>query len=326
MAEVVSIRLNNGAKMPMIGFGLAADNIMMAQGSAPVDHIKASVLKAIEAGYRAFDTANAYFTEGILGESLEEAFEMGLVSREEVFISSKLWCTHCYPEDVIPALRKSLKALKLDYLDLYLIHWPLALKKGALFPHVTPDDVIAIDIHGVWRAMEHCVKLGLTRAIGVCNFSCKKIKDILAFAKFPPAVNQVEMHPVWQQEKMREYCKSVNIHVSAWSPLGGPGNSWGSSNTLDNPQIKEIATKHGKSPAQVALRWGIENGASVITRSFNPVRISHNFQVFDWKLDEQDHKRISSLTQHQTDLVRILYVNPINGPFKTVEEFWDGEY
>ncbi|GLJ35305.1 hypothetical protein SUGI_0710220 [Cryptomeria japonica] len=348
MTEVVTVTLNSGAKMPVVGFGLAEVNIMIGQGSAAVDHIKASVLSAIQqarlrclllmnhvfghnwhtcanVGYRTFDTASIYLTERALGESLKEAFERGLVSRQEVFVSSKLWGTDCYPQDVIPSLRKSLEALKLEYLDLYLIHWPLALRKGALYPHVTADDVVAMDIQGVWQAMESCIELGLARAIGVSNFSSKKINDVLAFAKIPPAVNQVEMHPVWQQKKLREYCKSMNIHVSAWSPLGGPGNSWGANNTLDNPVIKEIATKHSKTPAQVALRWGIEKGVTVITRSFKPVRISQNFQVFDWKLDEEDHEKIGSITQEPTNFVRNILVNPVNGPFKTAEELWDDE-
>ncbi|GLJ35303.1 hypothetical protein SUGI_0710200 [Cryptomeria japonica] len=325
MAEVVTVTLNSGAKMPVIGFGLAADDIIKAKGSAPVDHIKASVLTAIQVGYRAFDTARIYLTEGVLGESLKEAFEKGLVSRQEVFVTSKLWVTDCYSQDVIPALRKSLEILHLDYLDLFLIHWPLALKKTTTFPILRPDDVVAIDIQGVWRAMESCVELGLAKAIGVSNFSCKKISDILAFAKIPPAVNQVEMHPVWQQKKLREYCESMNIHVSAWSPLGGPGNSWGSNYALENPMIKEISTKHDKSSAQVALRWGIENGVSVITKSFNPIRISHNFEVFDWKLDEEDHKKISSIKQRPPGLIRNFFVDPINGPFKTAQELWDDD-
>ncbi|KAH9289797.1 hypothetical protein KI387_033914, partial [Taxus chinensis] len=250
MAEIVTVKLNNGAKMPVVGFGLAADETMIANGAAPVDHFKASVLEAIKVGYRAFDTASFYFTEGVLGDSLKEAFELGLVSRHEVFVTSKLWCTECYPEDVIPALKKSLEALKLEYLDLYLIHLAVALKKGVTYASITPDDTVAMDIQGVWKAMEECVELGLTRAIGVSNFSCKKIEDLLAFSKIPPAVNQVEMHPVWQKKKLREYCNSVNVHVSAWSPLGGPGSSWGSTHTLDNPIINDIATKHAKTPAQ----------------------------------------------------------------------------
>ncbi|GLJ35299.1 hypothetical protein SUGI_0710150 [Cryptomeria japonica] len=289
MAEVVTVLLSNGVRMPVIGFGLAAEDVMISKGSAPVDHIKASVLTAIQVGYRTFDTASAYFTEGILGESLKDAFEKGMVSREDVFVTSKLFPGDSYPQDVIPALRKSLEKLKLEYLDLYLIHIPAALRKGVVYPHITPDDVVAMDLQGVWRAMEQCVELGLTKAIGVSNFSSKKISDLLAFSRIPPAVNQVQMHPNWQQKKLREYCKSVNIHVSAFSPLGGPGNSWGSNNVLDNPVIKEIANKHFKTPAQVVLRWGIENGTTTN-------------RVF-----------------------REFFVNPINGPFKTAEELLDGE-
>ncbi|KAH9302664.1 hypothetical protein KI387_014247, partial [Taxus chinensis] len=162
----------------------------------------------------AFDTASVYYTEGLSGESLKEAFEKGLVSRNEVFVTSKLWCGDCYPQDVIPALKKSLQALKLEYLDLYLIHWPVAVKKGVTFTNLTPHDVVAMDTQ-----------------------------------------EQVEMHPVWQQEKLRGYCNSVNVHVSTWAPLGGPGNSWGTGHTLDNPLIKDIATKHDKTPAQVLLNY-----------------------------------------------------------------------
>ncbi|KAH9289800.1 hypothetical protein KI387_033917, partial [Taxus chinensis] len=300
MAEVVTVNLSNGAKMPVVGFGSA----FRAKDSASVENFKASVLEAIQVGYRTFDTASVYFTEGLLGESLKEAFEKGLVSRHEVFVTSKLWCGDCYPQDVIPALKKSLQALKLEYLDLYLIHWPVAVKKGVTFINLTPDDAAAMDIQGVWREMEECVELGLTRAIGVSNFSSKKIEDLLTYSKIPPAVNQVEMHPLWQQEKLRGYCNSVNVHVSAWAPLGGPGNSWGTGHTLDNPLIKDIATKHDKTSAQVALRWGIEKGVSVITRSFNSARILHNFQIFDWKLDEEDHQKIGSITQQLTEIAK----------------------
>ncbi|GLJ35300.1 hypothetical protein SUGI_0710170 [Cryptomeria japonica] len=190
MAEVVTVLLNNGARMPVIGLGLAAEDIMTSKGSAPVDHIKSSILAAIQVGYRTFDTAAAYFTEGILGESLKDSIEKGMVSREDVFVTSKLYVGDSYPQDVIPALRKSLEALKLEYLDLYLIHFPVALRKGVAYPHITPDDVVALDIQGVWRAMEECVELGLTKAIGVSNFSSKKISDLLAFSKISPAVNQ----------------------------------------------------------------------------------------------------------------------------------------
>uniref|UniRef100_A0A0C9RR82 TSA: Wollemia nobilis Ref_Wollemi_Transcript_20563_1431 transcribed RNA sequence n=1 Tax=Wollemia nobilis TaxID=56998 RepID=A0A0C9RR82_9CONI len=309
--------------MPVLGLGLASPDTMVCKGSAPQDHIKAAVFTAIQIGYRAFDTASSYFTESVLGESLKEAFEKGVVARHEVFVTSKLWPTHCYPEDVVPALRKSLETVKLEYLDLYLIHLPIAFKKGTLFPNITSDDVVAMDIRGVWRAMEECVELGLTRAIGVSNFSANKIQDMLAFAKIPPAVNQVEMHPVCQQKKLREYCKSVNVHVSAWSPLGGPGTPWASlTSVLDNPIINQIANKHAKTAAQVALRWGIEQGVSIMCRSYNPARLLQNSQIFDWRLDEEDHEKMSSIPEGRSDVLKTLYVNPVSGYYKTVQELW----
>ncbi|MCO5602040.1 hypothetical protein L7F22_056167 [Adiantum nelumboides] len=223
-------------------------------------------------GYRHFDTAKVYNSEGFLGEALKDAMDAGLVKREDLFVTSKLWCTDAYPEGVLPALRNSLSALQLEYLDLYLIHWPVRFKEGAAFDlylihwpvrfkegaafDPKPDELMTLDLQGTWRALEACVRQGLVRAIGVSNFSSKKIMEMLKFAEIPPAVNQVEMHPKWQQRSLRETCKNANVHVSAWSPLGAPLMHWGTPEILNDPIIKDIALKHSKTPAQVLLRWG----------------------------------------------------------------------
>ncbi|XP_057857365.2 deoxymugineic acid synthase 1-like [Cryptomeria japonica] len=136
------------------------------------------------------------------------------------------------------------------YLDLYLLHWPVRLRKGHTLPP-KEEDFLPLDIKSTWQGMEKCFELGLTKAIGVSNFSCKKIEDLLKYAKIPPAANQVEMHPMWQQKKLREYCSKMKIEVCAWSPLGAPKTPWGSNTVMDNPVIKEIAQKHGMSIAQV---------------------------------------------------------------------------
>uniref|UniRef100_A0A0C9S6F3 TSA: Wollemia nobilis Ref_Wollemi_Transcript_11133_975 transcribed RNA sequence n=1 Tax=Wollemia nobilis TaxID=56998 RepID=A0A0C9S6F3_9CONI len=202
--------LNSGTTIPLVGLGTAAD-------VQNYEDIKAAVATALEVGYRHFDTASLYGSENGLGDALKEAFEKGVVTRENVFVTSKLWSEDL--DDPVSALKISLKNLQLDYLDLYLIHWPFNLRKGASLPIPKEEDFLPLDMKSTWRGMEQCVELGLTKAIGVSNFSSKKIEDLVSHAKIPPAVNQVEMHPMWQQRKLRDYCSKFNIHVSAWSPL-----------------------------------------------------------------------------------------------------------
>ncbi|KAI5070047.1 hypothetical protein GOP47_0014390 [Adiantum capillus-veneris] len=310
--------LNTGASMPLVGLGTGSD------GALPLDRRKAAISAAVEVGYRHFDTAKIYNSEGFLGEALKEAMEAGLVKREDFFVTSKLWCSDAYPDGVLPALLNSLSALQLDYLDLYLIHWPIRLKEGAI-QNPKPDELIALDLQGTWRALEACVKQGLVRAIGVSNFSSKKIMELLDFAEIPPAVNQVEMHPKWQQRLLRETCKKANVHVSAWSPLGAPLMYWGSPEILNNPIIKDIASNHGKAPAQVVLRWGLDNGASVIPKSFNKKRMVENLDVFGWHLTDEDHQHISGIEQKK-NIDGSFICSPVSGPYKSLEDLWDGEF
>ncbi|KAI5060623.1 hypothetical protein GOP47_0025043 [Adiantum capillus-veneris] len=249
--------------------------------------------------------------------------QAGVVKREDLFVTSKIWCCDCFPEGVLPALKNSLSELQLDYLDLYLIHWPIRFKESVKYvPKL--EDILPFDLKGTWQALEACVKQGLTKAIGVSNFSSKKITNLLEFAEIPPAVNQVEMHPMWQQKQLRETCKRANIHVSAWSPLGAPRQMWGSPAVLDEPILQEIAAKLGKTPAQVALRWGLDNGVSVIAKSFNKARMTENFQVFGWHLSDEDHGAISKIKQHK-NFDGSLFLHPEFGSYKSVQELWDGE-
>ncbi|MCO5600536.1 hypothetical protein L7F22_054649 [Adiantum nelumboides] len=317
MAECAAI-LNTGASIPLIGFGTAS-------GEPNITHAekKAAILAAFEVGYRHFDTASVYGSEASLGEMLNEAMQAGSVKREDLFITSKVWCSDCYPEGVLPALKKSLSMLQLDYLDLYLMHWPLRFKEGVGFIP-KPEEFLQLDLKGTWRALEACVKQGLTKAIGVSNFSSKKVRDLLEFAEIPPAVNQVEMHPAWQQKQLRDTCKGANIHVSAWSPLGAPSQLWGSPAILDEPILKEIATKHGKTPAQVALRWGLDNGVSVLPKSFNKTRMTENYQVLDLHLTDEDHGAISKIKQKKI-VDGSFYCHPEFGDYRSVEDLWDGE-
>ncbi|CAN1151320.1 Non-functional NADPH-dependent codeinone reductase 2 [Linum perenne] len=224
--------------MPLLGMGTATSPL-------------SAVVHAIELGYRHFDTATLYQTEEPLGEAIAEAIELGLIkSRDELFVTSKLWCSDAHPDLVLLALQKSLHHLQLEYLDLYLIHWPVSSRPGTYEFPIKKEDFMAMDFEGVWGAMEECQKMGLTKNIGVSNFTCKKLTDLLAIAKIPPAVNQVEINPLWQQKKLRDYCKSNGIVLSAYAPLGAKGTIWGSNRVLENEVLGEIAKAKGKTVAQ----------------------------------------------------------------------------
>ncbi|KAL9393767.1 hypothetical protein Peur_013052 [Populus x canadensis] len=305
--------------IPLLGYGTAEYPF-----GASIETMKESILHAIELGYRHFDSASLYQSEVPLGEAISDALRLGLIkSRDELFITSKLWCSDGHKDLVLPALQKTLENLQLEYLDLYLIHWPVSSKPGEYVFVVKEKDLLPMDFQSVWEAMEECQKLGLAKSIGVSNFSCKKLENLLATAKIPPAVNQVEISPLWQQKKIREFCEEKGIHVTAYSPLGAKGTLWGTNNVMECQVLKEIAAARGKSIAQICLRWVHEQGASVLVKSFNKERIKQNLDIFDWKLSQEDLKRMSQIPQ-QRACVAAGFVSD-KGPYKSVEEFWDGE-
>ncbi|KAJ9135656.1 hypothetical protein P3X46_032810 [Hevea brasiliensis] len=280
--------------MPVIGMGTSV------YPPADKETTKAAIIEAIKAGYRHFDTALAYGSEQPLGEAIAEALSLGLIkSRDELFITSKLWSSFADKDMVVPALRMSLRNLQLDYLDLYLIHWPLKLSQNVRSMPTTKENIFPLDIKSVWEGMEECKTLGLTKAIGVSNFSCKKLKELLSTAKIPPAVNQVEMNPLWQQKQLRDFCKAKGIHITAYSPLGANGTKWGDNRIIECDVLEEIAKAKGKTTAQVSLRWVHEQGVSLVTKSFNKERMKENLQIFDWTLTEEESNKISNLPQRK---------------------------
>eukprot|EP01105_Mastigella_eilhardi_P019607 TRINITY_DN462_c1_g3_i2.p2 TRINITY_DN462_c1_g3~~TRINITY_DN462_c1_g3_i2.p2 ORF type:complete len:313 (-),score=113.99 TRINITY_DN462_c1_g3_i2:30-968(-) len=306
--------LLSGDKMPLVGLGTwktAEPNVV---GTA----VKTALT---ECGYKHVDCAHIYGNEEEVGAAFKGAFAEG-VKREDIFITSKLWISEKHPEDVRPALLLTLKHLGLAYLDLYLIHWPVCLTKDAEFPPKPQHFCEGVPTIDTWREMEKLVDEGLVRNIGVSNFTTVQLERLWREARIKPAVNQVEMHPLLQQAKLREYCRIRGIHVTAFSPLGSndsPMRGQQFPNLLENPTILAVASKHGRTAAQVILRWGVQHGVTVIPKSVRKQRITENKQITDFTLDADDMAAIAAEDKHARTCGAFFF----NG--KTSEEFWDNE-
>ncbi|KAI5343018.1 PREDICTED: NADP-dependent [Prunus dulcis] len=297
----MAITLNNGFKMPAVGLG-----VWRMEGK----EIRDLIINAINIGYRHFDCAADYKNEAEVGEALAEAFSTGLVKREDLFITTKLWNSdHGH---VVEACKDSLKKLRLDYLDLYLVHFPVATKHtgvGATASALDEDGVLEIDttisLETTWHAMEELVSMGLVRSIGISNYDIFLTRDCLAYSKVKPAVNQIETHPYFQRDSLVKFCQKHGICVTAHTPLGGAAaNSelFGSVSCLDDPVLKNLAEKYKKTVAQVVLCWGIQRNTVVIPKTSKLERLNENFQVFDFELTKEEMDLIKKVDRkHRTN-------------------------
>lgn len=303
----LSIPVQNHKSMPAVGLGLWKVEQSDAAGV---------VVQAAEIGYRHFDCASDYGNEHSVGEGLAQIISKRICGRDELWVTSKLWNTNHRPEHVMPACKRSLSDLKQDYLDLYLIHFPITLKHvpmdvrypagwffdpSAATPRMVPD---AVPIRETWQAMEELVDAGLVRTIGISNFGISLIRDLLSQCRIRPSVLQVESHPYLVQSKLLRYCQQEAIAYTAFSPLGAPsyipiGMATESESVLRHSVVQQIACNHQRTPAQVVLRWGVQRGTAVIPKSSRTERLKENLDLATFSLSDDEVNRISALDRNQ---------------------------
>ncbi|KAG8185881.1 hypothetical protein JTE90_028885 [Oedothorax gibbosus] len=298
--------LSDGHRLPLVGLGTWQIDDQ--------ESVERALELAIDAGYRHFDTAFAYENEQFIGSALKRIFQSGRIKREDIFITTKLPMNGMRPENVEFFFKLSLEALQLEYVDLYLLHFPVPTKRTEDIHEILPleNGELAVDtdvnLLETWKAMEKLVEGKLVKSIGISNFNSEQIRRIYNAATIKPTALQVECHPFLQQIELLEFAKSLKIAFIAYSPLGTPGmpnfikKKYGVDVTpdslLEDERIKKIAVKHNKTAGQILLRFQVQQGIAIIPKSSNPTRIKENIQIFDFELDEEDLKTIKSMNKN----------------------------
>lgn len=261
-----TVKLNNGVEMPVIGYGVFQIE--------DANECERCVLDALDAGYRLIDTAQAYYNEEAVGRVLKKTS----VPREEIFLTTKVWVTEFGYEKAKASVLESMRKLQVEYLDLVLIHQCLS------------------DYYGAYHALEDLYAEGKIRAIGVSNFSAERMADIATFNKVVPAVNQVETHLFWQQHELHKWMEKYNVQHEAWGPLAQHRIK----EIIENPIVKEIAEKYGKTPTQIALRYTVQRGIVVIPKTTSKARMKENLDLFDFSLTEEDVEKLKALDEDKS--------------------------
>lgn len=309
--DVPYVTHNDGTKMPVLGLGtytsLGGD-------------CERAVIDAIDAGYRHIDTAYFYENEEDVGNAIRAKISEGVIKREDIFVVTKLWCHFHEPERVEYACRKSLSNFGLDYVDLYLMHWPYSyIYRGddVMMPTNAKGEVELSDVDylDTWKAMEKLVELGLTKSIGVSNFNSQQLSRLLANCKIKPIHNQIECHPGLNQKKLIEVCKNHDIVVTGYCPLGRPEPAKQLPKFIFDDKVKAIGAKYNKTPAQVVLRYLIELGVAPIPKSVNKKRIEENIKIFDFELSADDRKVLDSYHTGERLIPMVHAKKSINYPF-----------
>ena len=309
--------LNTGDQVPAIGLGT-----WQLDGDSAYYCVKL----AVEVGYRHLDCAHIYGNETDIGRALRDILKT--VDRDELWFTSKLWNDCHRPEHVQPALKTTLANLQLDFLDLYLIHWPIAHRPGVIRPEVGQDfeNLEEIPLIETWQAMEACMRSGLCRNIGVANFNIPKLENLIEHGSIAPAMNQVEAHPFLQQNELLKFCQANDIVFTAYSPLGSKTRPErllkdNEPSLFEHPEIKRIAKKHDKTSAQILLAWALCRGTIPIPKSSNPDRMRENFAAVDIELDNDDMAAIAVINKDYRFIDGSFWSLP-GSPY-TVEFLWD---